>query len=66
MQNTFWTLIEDGYYRVFNGELKYAPKSDLNGTVASSDEIIVQSIDADKLELINSKLGSSFLIASFN
>jgi hypothetical protein len=42
MQNTFWTLIEDGYYRVFNGELKYAPKSDLNDTVALSDEIIVK------------------------
>ncbi len=31
--NTFWKLIDGQYYRIFNGELKYAPACEYSNSV---------------------------------
>jgi len=65
MQNTFWTFIEDGYYRIYDGVLKYAPVSNIDDSIVLDDQDIVQIITPQKLEVVNNELGSSFLISDF-
>ena len=65
MQNTFWTFIEDGYYRIYDGVLKYAPVNDIDSSILLNKQDIVQVITPQKLELVNNELGSSFLISDF-
>ena len=65
MNNTFWTLIENEYYRIHNGVLKYAPVCSNTSTVLNSEESQVQVISADKLEKVNQEFGSSFIISDF-
>ena len=63
--NTFWTLIEDEYYRIYNGELKYAPLCTNTQSVNTNEESNMEVISPDKLELINLEFGSNFIIDDF-
>ena len=63
MSNTFWTLIEDGYYRVHNGILKHAPMDQSKSTVLKEQESNVTDISEKKLTIINYELGSNFSIS---
>lgn len=65
MQNTFWTLIDGNYYRVYNGVLKYAPMCGETSIVLHEKEELVEVISAEQLEKINHKLGSNFTIDNF-
>ena len=65
MKNTFWTLIDDQYYRIYNGELKSAPKCIETSTVITSQESKVKVVSGEQLEKINNKLGSSFNTDNF-
>ena len=65
MQNTFWTLIDGNYYRVYNGVLKYAPMCSETSKVLSHQEEIVEVITATQLEKINEELGSNFTVDDF-
>ena len=65
MGNTFWTPINGNYYRVYNGELKYAPMCSETSIVLHQKEETVEVISAEQLEKINSKLGSSFTVNDF-
>ncbi len=65
MQNTFWTLIEDGYYRIHNGNLKYAPMCHETSKILTDEEERVQIISPEKLQKINASLDVSFLVEDF-
>ncbi|MCD4757065.1 MAG: hypothetical protein K8R39_02255 [Arcobacteraceae bacterium] len=65
MQNTFWTLIEDGYYRIHNGNLKYAPICSETSRILTDEEEKVQIISPEKLQKVNDSLGVSFLVEDF-
>ena len=58
MTNTFWTIINENYYRVKDNELYTAPI--LNEEVDTDKSSKVVSIDNDSLELVNLEFGSSF------
>ena len=64
IKNTFWTIIEDSYYRIQNGVLKYAPIN-TDKSVLTSEESEVNVISTDILELINYEFGSSFVMTDF-
>ena len=66
MQNTFWTLIDDEYYRIHNGVLKYAPVCSETNKVVANEESLVQVISAYRLENINKILGSKFTVDDFS
>ena len=63
--NTFWTLIEDEYYRIYNGALKHAPVCAETSSVLTNEESRIEVISAEKLELINKELGCSFIVDDF-
>lgn len=65
MNNTFWTLIEENYYRIHNGILKQAPANELDFTINRDNEIKVEVITSEMLEKINTKFGSCFTIDDF-
>ena len=65
MQNTFWTLIDDSYYRVHNGVLKYTTVCSETSSVLASNESKVETVTAKDLEKINSALGSKFTLDMF-
>ena len=58
MNNTFWTIINEDYYRIKDNELYTAPI--LNDEVDTDKSSKVVSIDSDSLELVNLEFGSSF------
>ena len=60
MRYTFWTLIDNEYYRIHNGILKYAPNE--NNSIDINQEITVIDLNDDKLKLINKELGSNFIL----
>lgn len=62
MQNTFWTLIDNGYYRIHNGNLKYAPMGSETSQILTDKEHKVQDISSELLEKINSKFGMTLSI----
>ena len=64
MKNTFWTLIENNYYRIHNGILKYAP-ADFDNNIISEEESHIEVISIEQLELINDEFNSNFLISDF-
>jgi hypothetical protein len=64
VQNTFWTIIDNNYYRIHNGILKYAPV-DTDNSVLADEESHIEVISIEKLELINSEFGSSFTMNDF-
>jgi hypothetical protein len=57
MQNTFWTLINNQYYRVHNGELKYAPACQYTNEVLLQEESKVEVMTGELLEQINEVFG---------
>ena len=65
MNNTFWTLIEDNYYRIYNGILKYAPVG-IDNNILLKEEACVEVISANRLNLINNEFGSNFIISDFS
>lgn len=64
MSSTFWTLIEDKYYRVHNGILKVAPIGN-NNSVVVHEQNTVEFIELNRLNLINEILGCDFKIDDF-
>lgn len=65
MKNTFWTLIENDYYRVHERVLKHAPYNMETNSVELNEQSVVEVISSDRLELINFVLGSHFDIDDF-
>jgi len=65
MSNTFWTLIDNEYYRVHDNILKHAPLNTETNLIESSQESKVQAIAPEQLEKINAILGCSFIIDDF-
>lgn len=63
MQNTFWTLVEDSYFRVHDGVLKTAPLCSDTSSVKTSQESVVKSISPDILEKVNGALGINLSIS---
>ena len=60
MRYTFWTLIDNGYYRIHNGILKYAPNE--NNRINIDQEITVTNLNDNQLKLINLEFGSNFVL----
>lgn len=58
MNNTFWTIINENYYRIKDNELYIAPI--LNDEVDTNNSSKVLAIDTDVLELINLQFNSDF------
>lgn len=65
MNNTFWTLIDNEYYRVYNNLLKHAPLNQETNSIDVNQESNVNVISQEKLEIINQKLGCCFTIDNF-
>lgn len=65
MNNTFWTLIDNEYYRVHDKVLKHAPINTETNSIESSQESKVEVIAPEILEKINEKLGCSFIVDDF-
>ena len=65
MNNTFWILIDNEYYRVHDKALKHAPLNQETNTVDLSQVSNVVVITPERLEIVNQKLGCSFLIDDF-
>jgi len=59
MQNTFWTLIENYYYRIENKQLKYAPVNPENNKIILEEAEVVTNISADILALINKQFNTT-------
>jgi len=59
MQNTFWTLIENHYYRIEDKQLKYAPINPTDNTIILDDAQLVKDISSDTLELINKEFNTA-------
>lgn len=64
MKNTFWTLIDNEYYRIHNGVLKYAPICNDTKEMLSSKEEEVKVISAELLEKVNNSLGTNLTISN--
>ena len=65
MQNTFWTIIDNNYYRIHNGILKYAPVG-IDNNILHEEESHIEVISIDQLELINYEFNSSFMMSDFS
>ncbi len=65
MNNTFWVKIDEGFYRIHNGVLKYAPVEGDDISVNLNEQTSVEVISPEKLEKVNEVLGSSFTASDF-
>jgi len=65
MDNTFWTLVDNEYYRVHDKVLKYAPVNSETNLIESSLESKVEIITPELLEKVNTVLGCSFIMNDF-
>lgn len=65
MDNTFWILIDNEYYRVYDKILKHAPINKETNSIEISQESIVEVISPEQLEKVNEKLGCSFIVDDF-
>lgn len=65
MNNTFWTLIDNEYYRIYDKVLKHAPLNQETNSIELSQESVVKVITPERLELINEKLGCCFIFDDF-
>jgi len=59
MQNTFWTLIENHYYRIEEKQLKYAPINPTDNSIILEDAKLVTNISSDILDLINKEFNTN-------
>ena len=66
MYNTYWTKIDQGYYRVHNGILKYAPLKENDSSIDLDNITEIKNISEEELDRINLSLGSRFKIDEFN
>ncbi len=58
MNNTFWTIINENYYRIKDNELYVVPI--INDEVDTTNSSKVLSIDSNVLELVNKQFNSNF------
>ncbi len=65
MNNTFWTLVDNEYYRVHDKVLKHAPLNAETNSIESSKESKVEVIAPEQLEKVNTILGCSFIVDDF-
>lgn len=66
MFNTRWTLSDEGYYRVDNGRLVFAPVNNIDYSVDISNEMEVEVVTPEQLEAINRILGTHYTIDEIN
>jgi len=66
MFNTNWEQSDDGYYRVDNGKLLYAPINNLDYTIDLEEEVEVEVVTAEQLEKINQILGTHYMLDEIN
>jgi len=66
MFNTYWTLGDQGYYRVNDGKLLYAPVNNTDYSVDENLEMEVEVVSAEQLEEINRILGTHYTIDEIN
>ena len=62
--NTPWQLSDDGYYRIENGKLLFAPVNNIEYKIEESMEVEV--VTPDELENINRILGTHYTIDEIN
>ena len=62
--DTPWTLSDDGYYRVEDGKLMYAPVNNIDYGIDESMEVEV--VTPYQLEQINRILGTHYTIDEIN
>lgn len=62
MQNTFWTLIENSYYRIENNQLKYAPVNPKDNSVIIENIQPAKDISASTLKLINDTFNTTITL----
>lgn len=63
--NTFWTKIDNKYYRIKDGILKETTTNE-DASISIDNKTIVISITEDILKNINEEFGSNFNIQDFN
>lgn len=66
MFNTYWTLGDEGYYRVNDGKLLYAPANNVDYSVDEGQEMEVEVVSPQQLEEINRILGTHYTIDEIN
>ncbi|MEA3353253.1 MAG: hypothetical protein U9Q33_05530 [Campylobacterota bacterium] len=66
MFNTPWTLSDDGYYRVDDGKLRYAPSNNIDYSIEYDQETEVEVVTPYQLERINQILGTHYTIDEIN
>ncbi len=66
MFNTYWTLGDEGYYRVNDGKLLYAPANNIDYSVDEDLEMEVDIVTPSQLEEINRILGTHYTIDEIN
>ena len=64
MVNIPWALSDDGYYRVSNGKLLFAPANNVNYEIEEAIEVDV--VTPYQLEKINQILGTHYTIDEIN
>jgi len=62
--NTPWQLSDDGYYRIENGKLLFAPSNNIEYKIEES--MLVEVVTPDELENINRILGTHYTIDEIN
>ena len=62
MQNTFWTLINNDYYRIEDKQLKIAPADPKDNSIILEDAAPVQNLEPSTLELINKEFNTTIKI----
>ncbi|MGB3750462.1 MAG: hypothetical protein WA945_02750 [Arcobacteraceae bacterium] len=62
--DTPWTISDDGYYRVENGKLLFAPSNNIEYKIEESMEVEV--VTPYELEHINRILGTHYTIDEIN
>jgi hypothetical protein len=64
--NTYWALGNEGYYRVNDGKLLYAPANNIDYSVDEDYETEVEIVTPQQLEEINRILGTHYTIDEIN
>lgn len=62
MQNTFWTLIENGFYRIEDKQLKYAPVNPIDNTIILEEVQMITTISDELLKIISKEFNTDISI----
>ncbi len=62
--NTPWQSSDDGYYRVENGQLLFAPVNNVEYKI--EEAMVVEVVTSEELENINRILGTHYTIDEIN